>query len=146
MDSNPHSPPHSGFFASTLQKTKHNFTKFSNKALQFNHNKDKDKSMLNGSININNSKRSSATLNPSTSYSATNLAEILNSTASNSSSSTSINTSSDKINKFGIINSSNKYSTHPNHKSTDNINTKSLKENKNDLQFDKVILKRRSKQ
>lgn len=31
MGSNPHSPPHMGFFASKLQKTKQNLTKFSNK-------------------------------------------------------------------------------------------------------------------
>ena len=48
MDSTTTSPPHTGFFASKLQKTKQNLTKFSNKA--FNQYRDKqDSNTLNRS-------------------------------------------------------------------------------------------------
>ncbi len=65
MDTNNTSPPHTGFFASTLQKTKQNLTKFSNKA--FNQYRDKD-------YNVSMSKTGS--------NSAHNISNIFSSTSS----------------------------------------------------------------
>ena len=97
MDTSNTSPPNTGFFASTLQKTKHNLSKFSN---AFSNKSDKE--LVNKSLNTGSAHNLASKLNGSSSASKIN---------SNSSySSSSLNSFNDtitskhygaKLNEFG---------------------------------------------